>query len=53
VRQACSQNRLQESIPAALPMYSPLVSAQASDTLERRLNWWLGAVRGTSSGRLS
>jgi signal-transduction protein with cAMP-binding, CBS, and nucleotidyltransferase domain len=38
VRQACSQNRMQESIPAALPMYSPLVSSLASDTLERRLN---------------
>jgi CBS domain-containing protein len=35
VRQACSQNLPLESIPAALLMSSPLVSAQASDTLEK------------------
>jgi signal-transduction protein with cAMP-binding, CBS, and nucleotidyltransferase domain len=34
VRQACSQNLPLESIPAALLMSSPLVSAQTSDTLE-------------------
>jgi CBS domain-containing protein len=35
VRQACSQNLSLESIPAALLMSSPLVSAQTSDTLEK------------------